>query len=531
MMTARQLRIISLIAPMFLGLAASPDNSASLFKGAMAGLCALWVALAIVLLIRLWLSHRAQQAAANAAGTPVGEQILRAPWGEVDLLTASGAVSLWTAAGALILALFSGWASLAVIGVMGMGVVLMSTFWTAIVTIDLGRWRRAKLERTIVPATSTEGDELREEINISGLSIPPGMRMFVLGRTHRHGPVSRYVVEGHDSGAEIKLESNLGPAQRGEHRAEALALWFTDVFGLSRSPAVHRGETTFNVMPRPAAVDGAQALLGGGGDAAVSKPTRQAPTEGTFRIREYVPGDDARRIHWVRSLQQGGLDNGELVVRLPDEVPPAEPAIRLVLDNELAGADSLTCRATDELLDALVRIWLGIAKSLAANGTRVTLVAAVPKNGRMTRIERRMDARTIKPALQLGAAVGWQAGLTLDDLVGTGRKERAVVVSARPRRVSQSVSEARWVVVPEVAWTTIDCETPSEHGMKHAFPVGSPENRESRRSMQKLAAMTRWQDRSFFSQVVCWTDWSRFAGDHVARPGREPGRVTVEVIP
>jgi hypothetical protein len=81
-------------------------------------------------------------------------------------------------------------------------------------------------------------------------------------------------------------------------------------------------------------------------------PAVRMPTEGTFRIREYTPGDDTRRIHWVRSLQAN-----QLVVRLPDEIPQAEPAVRLVLDNCLAGTESLSCIAQDELLDGLVRVW------------------------------------------------------------------------------------------------------------------------------------------------------------------------------
>src|SRR5262249_28035846 len=182
--------------------------------------------------------------------------------------------------------------------------------------------------------------------------IPPGMRLFVSGRALRDGAMSRYVVEGTDANDELQLESELGPAQRGEHRTPPLVMWFADVLGLARTAAVHRGEAGLPVLPKLQPVDGARELLGTGGDDAMSVPTYKRPTEGTFRIREYVPGDDARRIHWVRSLQQN-----QLVVRLPDEIPPADPAIRLVLDNELFGTEALTCRAPDELLDVLVRVW------------------------------------------------------------------------------------------------------------------------------------------------------------------------------
>src|SRR2546430_2690144 len=166
--------------------------------------------------------------------------------------------------------------------------------------------------------------------------------------------------------------AELGRGPRGEHRVPPLALWLGDVFGLARGPIIHRGEAQLLVLPKPCQVDHVRDLLGPGGDAATSVPTQRMPTEGTFRIREYTTGDDTRRIHWVRSLQ---LD--KLVVRLPDEIPPAEPKVRVVLDDHLWAAEWLTCLGTDQLLDGLVRVWLGIGKALAASGSRVTMVTAI----------------------------------------------------------------------------------------------------------------------------------------------------------
>jgi uncharacterized protein (DUF58 family) len=270
-------------------------------------------------------------------------------------------------------------------------------------------------------------------------------------------------------------------------------------------------------------VDGAVSLLGAGGEDAQSVPTRQTPTEGTFRIREYVPGDDARRIHWMRSLQQN-----ELVVRLPDEIPPDDPAVRLVLDNELCGTTSLTCRAPDELLDALVRVWLGIGKALAAGGTRVTLVAVAERDGGLAAIERKVHARGVHDALRLGARIEWQSTLPIEAIIGDRDHEKQVVVSSRPRRRALA-KDVSWVVVPEVAWTTLEADPPVEPGAMHTYPIGSPENRRSRRMRERDRALTRWADRAFFTEIVCWTDWTRFSGDHVARPNQ--GRAKVEVLP
>jgi uncharacterized protein (DUF58 family) len=438
------------------------------------------------------------------------------PWDRIDVLTSSGAAMMWTGLIALIGASSTGWASLGVVGVLGVGTVSIAALWTVLVAAGDGPWQRAQILRAVLPAVATEGDPLREEITLRDLAIPLGMRLFVLGRAQRHGLVSRYVVNGGASG-EVVLRADLGPALRGDHQVPPLALWFGDVLGLTRTAVVHRGAAELAVMPRQLHVDGARSLLGEGGDAATAQPAHKMPTEGTFRIRAYVPGDDARRIHWVRSLQQD-----QLIVRLPDEIPPADPTVRLVLDNELFGTDSLTCRAPDDMLDVLVRVWLGIAKDLAAQGTRVTLVAAVDEK----LCERPMHPRSAQAAMRFGARIGWQATLPLERILGD-RHDKQVIVSARPRRIAKG--EVGWVVVPEVAWTTPESTLLTERATQYAHPIGSPENRRERRARERDRAIARWQDRAVFSQVMCWIDWSRFSGDHVARP--QGGRAALEMIP
>lgn len=512
--SARRFRIISLLLPMFVvTLLVADERGGAMLHAAGFALYGIWLALVAVLGVRFVLACRAS---ARLPDAPT-------PWNHVDVLTASGTAMLWSGVGALALARWTSWASFSVVGVLGVGVVLLAALWTACAAVGDRPWRRAKVTRTITPAIAIEGEALREQIELENVDVPPGMRLFVLGRAMRHGTPSRYVVEGKDACGVVKLEADLGPALRGEHHAPPLALWFTDVLGLARTGVVHRGDALFTVKPKAAAVDGVQKLLGAGGDAQIANQTVHAPTEGTFRIREYVPGDDARRVHWVRAAQRD-----DLVVRLPDEIPPADPAIRLVLDNELTRCEALNCRAADELLDALVRIWLGIAKSLTATGTRVTLVVAANQRGTIKLIERRMDARASDVVAQLGARIEWQDGMTLDNVLGE-HAERQVVVSARPRRVS--TEHVRWVIVPEVAWTTLDSDMLPDDTFEHPFPAGSPENRRSRRARDRHHTLVKWQDRAFFSQMVCWSDWSRYAGDHVARLDRARGRVVVEVIP
>ena len=444
-------------------------------------------------------------------------------WEHLDLLTATGRTTMWSSTGAMALALVTGWASFSVLGLLGLGLTCLAATWTALSAGGDKPWRRASVRREILPALCTEGDPIREEIRLAGIKIPTGMRLFVVGRATRHGAITRYAVGSDGSYAEVELASELGVAQRGEHAVPPVALCVGDVLGLTRTPIVRHGETRFVVLPRPSTVEHVNALMADGGDDAHSRPTHWLPTEGTFRIREYVPGDDMRRIHWVRSLQ-----TNQLVVRLPDEIPPAEPRVRIILDTHLRGTEAMTCRGPSELLDVLVRLWLGIGKSLAASGTQVTLVTAAPRGDSFARVERALHPHTPREALHLGARVTWQDALTVPALLGRGGA-RDIVVSSRPKP-DESSSDIAWVVVPERLWTTPEMWPMSlaSTGYRLPFPAGSAENRIGRRQAERKRIEILLHHRARFSQMLCWIDWRSLAGEYVARP--RGGRVALEVI-
>jgi uncharacterized protein (DUF58 family) len=514
-MTARTLRIATLVLPPLVAtLVTLRVTNEHILYVAAPMLVVLWAILAGALILR-FAGAQHERRHAHAGDRPPR-------WESVDVLTATGATVMWSGAAALVLSGLTGWASLSVVGVLGLGTVYVAAIWTTYVAGGGGPWQRATITRSILPAVAVEGDPLREEVRLAGMKIPAGMRLFAIGRAMRHGALSRYAIGAEGSGADVTLESELGPAQRGEHHAPPLALWLGDVLGLSRTPCAHRGEVRFTVLPRPGTVHGIRKLLGAGDDDAMPRPSQMLPTEGTFRIRAYLAGDDTRRIHWVRSLQKH-----QLVVRLPDEIPPAEPAVRLVLDNARQGTESLTCRTPDELLDAMVRVWLGIARALTDAGTRVTLVTAADKAGAIVPLERAMTARSSREALGLGARVTWQPFQPLAALLAhTSMKQ--IVVSSRPRRMPWS-SELLWVVMPEVAWTASQPLPASKSLVKLPFPAGTADNRRSRRDRERRRIDQMWQDHALFSQVIYWTDLTTFSGDYVARP--TPAGASLAVIP
>jgi hypothetical protein len=507
-MSGREVRIASLFVPPVVAAIASGRGIEPLVTAAGPVLIASWLVMASALAMR-WLEAR----------RPIGRDA-GSPWRQVDVLTATGAATMWLGAGALIAAVRVGWASLAVVGVLGIATVEIVAAWTAIAAGGAGRWRGATVARRIVPEIAVENDLVREEIELAGVHVPIGMRLFAIGRAFRHGRLSRYAVPAEISGARLRLASDLGPAPRGDHHVPPLALWFADVLGLTRSAPFHLGAARCCVLPKPGKLDGARALLGHGRDEMRAEPSRQ-PTEGSLRIREYQPGDDTRRIHWVRSLQ---LD--QLVVRLPDEIPLGEPDVRLLIDTELVGAETPACRAVDDLLDAMVRVWLGLARELDATGARVVLAVVAPgDDGRPIPVEQPYRARSPYDGLRLGARVAWQGEIPIDTLFAR-TPDRQVVVSYRARRTRAA---AAWVVLPEDAWTSPEPQVPKAAIATLPYPTGSADNRRGRVLAERRRIEAMCQDRAVFSQITCWTDWGARSGDFIARP--QGDRIAMAVIP
>jgi hypothetical protein len=142
-------------------------------------------------------------------------------------------------------------------------------------------------------------------------------------------------------------------------------------------------------------------------------------------------------------------------------------------------------------------------------------------------LERPLHPRASRDGLRLGARVDWQPVHPLAALLAhTATKQ--IVVSSRPQRMAWS-SELLWIVVPEVAWTSVEPLYMSRSLVKLPYPSGAADNRHARRKRERKRIDQMEQDRALFSQVICWTDLTTFSGHYVARP--EPTGVSLAVIP
>jgi uncharacterized protein (DUF58 family) len=450
-----------------------------LLEGVAYTLGGLWVLLINALIVRgIALSALRGRAAATRTAPLIAQ---------MDVLTSAGAALAWLSALALIGAVWLGWASLAVVGLLGTGLLHAVVLLAFVALRSADPLRGAIIGRRFVPEVVTEGDAVVEQLRFDGVRIPLGFRLFVTGRVGPRFATSRHVLEAGESGAEVLLETDVGPAVRGEHDAEPLEVWLQDTFGLCRSVRVSTAAAHLTVLPRMRDAEKTVPLLARGHGPRAPRPASRIPTEGHFHLREYQQGDDVRRIHWMRSAA-----SRELVVRLPDEIPPDRPRVRLVLDTFFPEADTLACDGPHELLDSMVSVWLAVGKALIESGARVTLAVAIPRGDGVVVARHELTLRAPDAALRIGAQVLWQSRIPVDQLF---TDEATYVVSRAVLARPLEQGSVRWIVVfptavsPEPPW-------PSPSGARLRYPMGSSENRWSLRRREETRTALARRDRA-----------------------------------
>jgi uncharacterized protein (DUF58 family) len=317
-----------------------------------------------------------------------------------------GGVVLLGAAGLL------DYVELAVIGVACLVALLLALVWVQRPPLLL-------VERDVEPRRVIAGDDARAALIVtngsSRMSLPLAARDRIdrgwRGTSLRAVPLPRL-----RGGASVATGYPLPTAQRATLRIGPLAVVREDPFGLVRIEQV-RGDTitafvhprTFDLRPMPATFE--RSLEG---------PTSDSAPHGSqafHQLREYVPGDDRRMIHWRSSAR-----TGTLIVK--QHIDTSLPDLTVVLDTRAGQWDPDSFEVAVE-----------VAASLLVACARQSFPARL-----RTTDGQRWDAPFGQPAatffLDRLAGVSPVAG---GDLRGTSRAldtaapgYAAVVVTARP---------------------------------------------------------------------------------------------------
>jgi len=418
--------------------------------------------------------------------------LLQAVYRHVRVLTDKGVGLLLMGLVAVALSLGYHFAELGIIAVLGLSTlyavsttgVLLSTFVGSRFEERLAT-RGGSIGREFAPSLVEAGDSVEERFHLERVPVPMGFRL----RVGQHLPArlateSRHVLGAEASMHRVTLCRALRRTPRGEYTIAPAEIVYTDALGLVRVAVAQSASAQLRVLPRlgPLVMD--EAPRGKTPREGTLTVLRKHPTEDWFRVREFVPGDDARRIQWKLSVKLGRLQ-----VRQPETVPVARRRVHLVLDTYLPAGTADTessALVLGDLLDHLVELWLSLARALLARGEDVRL--AMPTGDPAHPIAELACRRGTEMHWRaLGASARWQsttdfpavaAGRTAGDFlcVVTGR---FVPLPALSETVAQGVS---WVFlpaggeIPDGLQGDAETRTPMARALTTAFAVGSEEN-------------------------------------------------------
>ncbi len=379
-----------------------------------------------------------------------------------SILTPRGVLVLLTGLAFLLLALAYQWADLGVIAVLALSAFYLVTSLSAFLSSFIVRRfsnnlleRGAVVHRQYAPGVARAGDIVRDTLDVKGVPVPPGFFLTLQGKLPpRLATEVRHVVPPKSREERLSLSVLLKRTPRGTYDVPPLRIAFTDLLGMTSATVASLATARLRVLPavRPAEVVAPPPTNTEEPDI-LSRPHR-FPTEDLFRFREYVAGDDTRRIHWEMSLRAG-----RMIVKTPDSRESSAKRVVVALDTWVP-PDWLDHTAViDDALDSLVEAWLAISQRLVEQGEKVTLLLVA-----------RSDRGTLEPeiipasgnhahGLDAGARAEWQSSYRIEDVLDFGvrqgndpRREEvafdnAIVVTMRlaPPNLPRVARETTWV--------------------------------------------------------------------------------------
>lgn len=374
------------------------------------------------------------------------------------IVTPRGWAALVTGLWFVGLALAFKWASLGLLAVLSLllfyivlgATSFLSTFQVRTFAAGLGRGVSG-IRREMSPAVVLSGEEAEERLHLTRVPVPAGFTLVIDDpNAPELGTESRYAVGAGARRAMVTVSGRFRRTPRGLFRLGPARIWYQDVLGFTRVSVASLATAELKVLPRfrpLEIIEPPRSRLEA--PDVLTKPHRFA-TEDHFRFKEYVSGDDTRRIHWRLSVRTGHLQ-----VRQPETKEATTRQVILVLDSFLPPGRMLKdAVGISQILDSLVETWISLADELSERGDQVTLVAAVDDGDGNLRVERLPCGGTDRRRWQdLGARARWQGVFDLPDTIGVlGKGVHGVAVSSRffppPPEAAGSEGEFTWVYLP-----------------------------------------------------------------------------------
>ncbi|MGI8774792.1 MAG: DUF58 domain-containing protein [Actinomycetota bacterium] len=180
-----------------------------------------------------------------------------------------------------------------------LGFGLLGLVILALLSLRRGR-HRLEVTRSVHPERVQAGREVKIEVTLSNegkgpaplLLLEDGLPPEVSGR-------ARFAVNGIEAGSARKTGYSLRPSRRGHYPIGPLKVTVSDPFGIATRSSTLGEVTPFLVYPRTEMLTLPRDT---GRRRTMASSAKRQPTGATgedfYTLREYVAGDDLRRIHW-----------------------------------------------------------------------------------------------------------------------------------------------------------------------------------------------------------------------------------------
>lgn len=214
-----------------------------------------------------------------------------------------------------------------------LAVVLLGWLWVLVSSATLATSRR------IAPSRLFHGARAGVELTVRNTGRLTTSLLGVRDVVPEQLPSSPgFVLAPLRPGGAARLRYEVAGAVRGVHTLGPVEVTLRDPFGVARRPQLVGGTDKLVVYPPVHRLDAGLPLRGLSGSGGGSQPRPGASGEELATVREYVQGDDLRKVHWSSTAHRG-----ELMVR-QDEAPQRPDGL-LVLDvrataHRGAGSDS-----------------------------------------------------------------------------------------------------------------------------------------------------------------------------------------------
>jgi uncharacterized protein (DUF58 family) len=327
-----------------------------------------------------------------------------------------------------------------------LGFGLIALVAIAVAFLRLGRHDVA-VTRKVAPTKVHAGHDVRIALRLDNLGEGPAPSALIEDQIPTEvASKPRFVLDGLRPAERRDLDFTLRPSRRGSWTVGPLTILYKDPFGVAALKGEDESKASFLVYPRSERLVLPQVTST---RRTMSRSARRRLTgtqgEDFYTLREYVEGDDLRRIHWPATAKRG-----RYMIR--QEETPWQAGATVVLDDR---ADACPASAWERAVEAAA----SLADLYARSGYTFTLCSAhevAPGTGRgadhlevclehLARLDRKSTKRKDADPLLGRLATVRHRGGSLEDLVlvlGTLNDQQAeeVIRAAANARTAAVIS-------------------------------------------------------------------------------------------